>query len=57
VFKYTSRGPSEGEDLGIFDVALQLVELLSNCRHVHNSGTRCMETKQLGVWELRTLFV
>jgi len=36
------------EGLGI---VVQLVEGLISTRHMHNSCTRCMESKQLGVWK------
>jgi hypothetical protein len=47
------RRPLKGEDLGLFDTALKLVEDISNARNVHDPSTRCVKSKQLGIKKLQ----
>jgi len=47
----TSRRTVNSEDPCIFDIALKFVEGLGSTRHMRNSSTCCMKSKQPGIGE------
>ena len=49
--KQMNRRAVKGEDPCIFNITLKFVEGLGGTRHVRNSSTCCMKSKQPGIRE------